>query len=59
MIHKLYNSYFLSLFFPSSSLLPLEYCLPLMGDGLEDLETIESFRDFIKERTGVELNIYS
>uniref|UniRef100_A0A7S2R6N1 Uncharacterized protein n=1 Tax=Eucampia antarctica TaxID=49252 RepID=A0A7S2R6N1_9STRA len=55
------TGYFLSFFFPSSSLLPLEYCLPLMdvADFVENLDTVENYRNFVKDRTGAELIVYS
>jgi len=47
--------------FPSTALMPLEYCLPLMdtADVVEDLEFVETFREYLMERTGVELTILS
>jgi len=52
--------YLYSFLFPSSALLPLEYCLPLMdGDTCEDLDFIESWREFVLDRTGVSLTIMS
>ena len=54
------TGYFHTLFSPSATLLPLEYCLNLIDqemigdDGLEDLE---KWRKFIKDETGVELDI--
>lgn len=54
-----FNSYFVTSLFPSTALMPMEYCLPLMDtfDCVEDLEFVESYRDYVKERTGVELII--
>jgi hypothetical protein len=51
--------YLSTFIFPSTALMPLEYCLPLMdvADFVEDLEFVESYREFILERTGVELII--
>jgi hypothetical protein len=39
--------------------MPLEYCLPLMDtfDVVEDMEFVENFREYVMERTGVELII--
>ena len=39
--------------------MPLEYCLPLQEtfDCVEDLESLETWRAYIKDRTGVELTI--
>lgn len=53
------NNYFATLLFPSTALMPMEYCLPLMdvADTVEDLEFVEKYREFIIERTGVELVI--
>ena len=54
------TGYFHTLFVPSATLLPLEYCLNLIdqemigNDGIEDLE---KWRAFIKDETGVELTI--
>ena len=41
--------------------MPMEYCLPLMDtfDFVEDLEFVESYRDYLMQRTGVELTIMS
>jgi hypothetical protein len=41
--------------------MPMEYCLPLMDtfDFVDDLEGIQSYRNFVLERTGVELTIES
>lgn len=41
--------------------MPMEYCMPLMDtfDFVEDLEGVATYRDFIKERTGVSLTIVS
>ena len=54
-------SYFVTFLFPSTALMPLEYCLPLMdvADTVEDLDFLESYRAYVKERTGVELIIES
>uniref|UniRef100_A0A6S8P6F7 Uncharacterized protein n=1 Tax=Amphora coffeiformis TaxID=265554 RepID=A0A6S8P6F7_9STRA len=48
-------------FFPSTALMPLEYCLPLMdvADTVEDLEFLVNYREFTYRRTGVELIIQS
>lgn len=53
------SGYFISFLFPSTALMPLEYCLPLMdvADTVEDLEFVESYREFVTQRTGVELII--
>jgi hypothetical protein len=55
------HSYLVTFLFPSTALMPLEYCLPLMdvADTVEDLEFVENYRNFIIERTGVELIIES
>lgn len=39
----------------------MEYCMPLMdtNDFVEDLELVERYRNFVMERTGVELIIKS
>eukprot|EP00980_Cylindrotheca_fusiformis_P000096 scaffold19_cov114-Cylindrotheca_fusiformis.AAC.43 len=53
--------YFITFLFPSTALMPLEYCLPLMdvADTVEDLDFLVEYRGFVKERTGVELIIQS
>jgi hypothetical protein len=53
------SNYFVTLLFPSTALMPMEYCLPLMdvADTVDDLAFVESYREFIKERTGIELII--
>lgn len=53
--------YFFTFLFPSTALMPLEYCLPIMDvvDVVEDLDFILSYREFVKDRTGVELIIES
>ena len=55
------SGYLWTYLFPSSALMPLEYCLPLMdvADTVEDLNFVESYRGWVKERTGVELIIRS
>lgn len=52
-------SYFYSFLFPSAALMPLEYCLPLMdtADVVEDLDFVSSYREYVVDRTGVELMI--
>ena len=61
LIHASARSYFVTFLFPSTALMPMEYCLPLMDafDCVEDLEFVESYRDYVIERTGVELVIVS
>lgn len=51
--------YFFTFLFPSTALMPLEYCLPLMdvADVVEDLDFIVAYRGFVRDRTGVELII--
>ncbi len=41
--------------------MPMEYCLPLMDtfDFVDDLESVENYRDYVFERTGVQLTIVS
>jgi hypothetical protein len=41
--------------------MPLEYCLPLMdvADSVEDLAFVESYRNYVIKRTGVEMIIES
>lgn len=53
--------YFFTFLFPSTALMPLEYCLPLMdvSDVVEDLDFIVSYREFVHDRTGVDLIIES
>ena len=55
------SGYLTTFLFPSSAMMPLEYCLPLMdvADTVEDLEFVESYREFVQQRTGVELTIES
>lgn len=55
------SGYIVTFLFPSAALMPLEYCLPLMdvADTVEDLEWVEGYRNWLKERTGVELVIES
>ena len=55
------RSYLVTFIFPSAALMPMEYCLPLMDtfDFVDDLEGIQSYRNFVLERTGVELTIES
>ena len=55
------NSYFVTLMFPSTALMPMEYCLPLMDtfDFVDDLELVDSYRQYVVERTGVQLTILS
>ncbi|CAJ1952322.1 unnamed protein product [Cylindrotheca closterium] len=51
--------YFFTFLFPSTALMPLEYCLPLMdvADVVEDVEWLVSYRKFVHDRTGVDLII--
>lgn len=53
--------YLVTFLFPSSALMPMEYCLPFMDtfDFVEDLESVERFREYVLERTGVQLIIVS
>lgn len=53
------TNYLVTLLFPSTALMPMEYCLPLMdvADTVEDLAFVERYREFILERTGVEMII--
>lgn len=53
------SNYFVTLLFPSTALMPMEYCLPLMdvADTVEDLHFIEKYRLFLIKRTGVHLII--
>ena len=53
--------YFETFLFPSTALMPMEYCLPLMDtfDCVEDIEFVASYREFVAERTGIELIIMS
>ena len=53
--------YFFTFLFPSTALMPLEYCLPLMdvADFVEDVGSVVSYREYIKKCTGVELIIRS
>lgn len=55
------TGYLMTFFFPSTALMPLEYCLPLMdvADTVEDIEWLENYREFLVKRTGVELTIKS
>ena len=55
------TAYYSTFLFPSTALMPLEYCLPLMdvADTVEDLAFLETYREFIVQRTGVELIIES
>eukprot|EP00529_Nitzschia_sp_RCC80_P026140 CAMPEP_0113454614 /NCGR_PEP_ID=MMETSP0014_2-20120614/7952_1 /TAXON_ID=2857 /ORGANISM="Nitzschia sp." /LENGTH=339 /DNA_ID=CAMNT_0000346021 /DNA_START=31 /DNA_END=1050 /DNA_ORIENTATION=+ /assembly_acc=CAM_ASM_000159 len=52
-------NYFYTFLFPSAALMPLEYCLPLMdtADVVEDLYFVADYRQFVIDRTGVELMI--
>ena len=53
--------YFVTFLFPSSGLMPMEFCLPLMDtfDFVDDIDSVSSYRDYLKERTGVDLIIRS
>lgn len=55
------SSYFVTFLFPSTALMPLEYCLPLMdvADAVENLDFLVRYRAYVKERTGVEIIIES
>jgi len=51
--------YVTTLLMPSAALLPLEYCLPLMGDLdiVGDDEGMADWHEFVKEQTGISLLI--
>lgn len=51
--------YFTTLLMPSAALLPLEYCLPLMGDLdiVGDDEGMADWHEFVKAQTGINLLI--
>jgi len=53
------GGYLVTLLFPSAALMPLEYCLPIMdvADCVTDLEFLINYREYVRERTGVELII--
>mmetsp|Transcript_16917 Transcript_16917/g.20101 ORF Transcript_16917/g.20101 Transcript_16917/m.20101 type:complete len:282 (-) Transcript_16917:485-1330(-) len=53
------GGYFVTFLFPSAALMPLEYCLPIMdvADCVTDLEFLISYREYVQDRTGVELII--
>mmetsp|Transcript_29129 Transcript_29129/g.70337 ORF Transcript_29129/g.70337 Transcript_29129/m.70337 type:complete len:290 (+) Transcript_29129:83-952(+) len=53
--------YFFTFLFPSTALMPLEYCLPLMdvADVVEDVDFLVTYRAFVHDRTGVDLIIES
>lgn len=55
------DHYLMTFFFPSTALMPLEYCLPLMdvADTVEDEEFLVSYRDFVEKRTGMAMTIRS
>lgn len=55
------SGYVYTLLFPSTALMPLEYCLPLMdvADSVEDLEFLVKYREYLQKRTGAELIIES
>jgi len=55
------SGYLVTFLFPSTALMPLEYCFPLMdvADTVEDLAFVEVYREFVIKRTGVELIIES
>jgi len=50
--------YFHTLFSPSATLMPMEYCLLLTdADSIEDLDTLSEWRNFIAEESGISLDI--
>lgn len=53
------KGYFETFLFPTTALMPMEYCLPLMDtfDCIEDFDFVVSYREFVRERTGVDLII--
>ncbi|KAG7344775.1 hypothetical protein IV203_032306 [Nitzschia inconspicua] len=53
------SSYFYTFIFPSTALMPMEYCCPLMdtADIVGDVEFVATYREFLHDRTGVELII--
>lgn len=55
------RSYLFTYFSPSAALMPLEYCLPLadVENTVEDLDFVVSYREYIKNETGVALILQS
>lgn len=55
----LFDSPFYTFVFPSTALMPMEYCCPLMdtADIVEDAEFVATYREFLHDRTGVDLII--
>ena len=53
------RSWFYTFLFPSTALMPMEYCMSLTdtADVVEDGAFVVDYRDFVLERTGVELII--
>lgn len=53
------GGYMFTLLFPSAALMPLEYCLPIMdvADCVQDLDFLINYREYVQNRTGVELII--
>ena len=53
------HGYHYTFIFPSAALMPMEYCIPLMdvADTVEDLEFVESYIKFVKERTGIKIKL--
>jgi hypothetical protein len=52
-------SYFNTFIFPSTALMPMEYCCPLMdtADVVGDAQFVATYREFLRDRTGVDLII--
>jgi len=48
-------NYLLTLFMPSTSLMPMEFCLPLQE--VDNVDDLDDWRHFIQERCGITLNI--
>ena len=53
--------YLVSLFLPSTALMPIQYCVPFIDcfDVVDDLASVDDLRNFVRRRTGVELVIHN
>ena len=51
--------YLATFLMPSAALLPLEWCLPLMGDldVVADGESLQEWHAFVSEQTGITLQL--
>jgi len=51
------SPYIVTILSPSTALMPLEYCMPLLDGTADSLDWTESYLEFVSKRTNVNINI--